>query len=106
MSILQGNDLLKTVEAKIESQLQPDTKANSDKIVNAGMKLALAKGPDGILASLKNSKDPVSDVVHVAIGIVGMLRREAHGAMPPKAMVPAAFVLMLHGLDFAQKLGV
>lgn len=104
--ILVQNSILKQAEAQIEKQLAPEVRQNYMKIVVAGMKLALNKGSQGLLATLKASKDPLNDIVKGAIGIVGFLRRESKGAMPVKAMVPAAFALVLQGLDMAEKVGV
>jgi len=106
MGLLMQNTILKQAEAKIESQMRPDVRDNYMRIVVAGMKLALDKGPQGIMAGIKTSQNPLADIVKGAIGIVGTLRHAAKGTMPVTAMVPAGFTLMLHGLDFAEKVGV
>lgn len=102
--LLIQNTLLKQAEDRVEKTVPRAQRDNYLKIVVAGMKYALDKGPEGVLASLKDSKDPLSDSVHGAIGIVGGLRRNAKGTMPIAAMVPAAMTLMLHALDFAEKM--
>lgn len=98
--------ILDAAEQRIESQLTPETRENYLKIVIAGMKAGLDKGPDSIMASLKTSQDPIADCAKGAIGIVLILRRQAKGIMPIKAMIPAAMTLMLKALAFADKTGI
>lgn len=100
------NNILKAAEQHLESQLTPAARANYDKIVVAGMKVALNKGPDGILAALKNSQDPIKDCVTGAINLVGLLSMQSRGTMPVQAAVPACMTLIIHALDFADKSGL
>lgn len=100
------SSVLKAAEQHLESQLTPPVKQNYDKIVVAGMKVALNKGPDGILASLKRSQDPIKDCVMGAINIVGLLAMQSRGTMPVQAAVPACMSLIIHALDFADKAGI
>ena len=100
------NPLLQEAEDRIETGLEPETRANYTKIVVAGMHAGLAKGPDGILASILKSPDPLSDAAKGAVSLVLILRKEAHGIMPLKAMVPAAMTLMMHALSFAEQAGI
>jgi hypothetical protein len=95
-----SNPLLEQTEEKIESNLTPENRANYMKIVVAGMHIGLDKGPNGIMASLGKSKDPIADAAKGAVSLVIILRQQAHGVMPLKAMVPAAMTLMLKALDF------
>lgn len=106
MSILLHNQILEAAEQKIESQLTPPNRANYIKVVTAGMHLALAKGPDGILGSLRNSKNPISDCAVGAVNLCLLMRKQSRGTMPLKSMVPAAMTLMLQALDFADKSGI
>ena len=101
--LLIENTLLRQTEAAIERKVPPNARDSYLKIVVAGMKYGLAKGKDGALASIKDSKDPVADAVVGAINVVGILRQNAKGTMPIEAMVPAAMTLLLHTLDFAEK---
>lgn len=103
MSNTMRNPLLQQAEDKIETGLTPETQANYMKIVVAGMHAALDKGENGILASLKQSPDPIADAAKGAVSLVMILRKEAHGVMPLKALVPAAMTLMLKALDFADR---
>ena len=98
-----NNPLLQQAEERIESQLTQENKQNYDKIVIAGMHAGLAGGPNSLLASLKKSADPISDAAKGAVGVVLVLRKQAQGVMPIKAMVPAATTLMLHALDFVDR---
>lgn len=106
MSLLLNNNVLKAAEAKIESQILPEFRDNYNKIVVAGMKLALDKGPNGLLASLQHSKDPLGDAAKGAVNLCMLMRKQSRGTMPMKAFVPAAMTLMLHALDFIDKVGV
>jgi hypothetical protein len=100
------NALLAQAEQRIESQLTPDNRANYLKIVVAGMRAGLAGGPNSLLAKLKQSKDPVHDCAIGAVNLALVLRKQAHGVMPLKAMVPAATTLMIKALDFAENAGL
>lgn len=100
------NPLLNAAEQKIESQVLPANRQSYLKIVVAGMHAALDKGSAGILASLRQSRDPVSDAARGAVSLVLILRKQARGVMPLKAMVPAAMTLMLTALDFAEGAGL
>ena len=100
------NQVLQAAEQKIESQLLPANRADYLKIVVAGMKLALDKGPDGILAKLRQSKDPVNDCAKGAVNLACLLFKQSRSTMPIQALVPAAMTLMLHALDFVDKTGI
>lgn len=109
MSIINDpvqNNILAAAEQKIESQLTAQNRANYMKIVVGGMKVALAKGPQGILGSLKQSKNPINDCAVGAVNLCLLMRKQARGTMPMKAMVPAGMTLMIHALDFADKTGI
>ena len=106
MSILLQNRLLEAAEQKVESQLTDANRANYMRIVVAGMKVALAKGPGGILASLIGSKNPIGDCANGAVNLALLLRHQSRGTMPLQALVPAAMTLMLQALDFADKSGI
>lgn len=114
MAILNGGDkapsmsvpVLAQVEAKVESQLLPDNKEDYLKVVTTGMRTAMAKGPEGYLGKLKESKQPVRDIAVGAVNLALLMRVHSRYTMPVKAMVPAALTLMLHGLDVANRLGL
>ncbi|MGC8534858.1 MAG: hypothetical protein ACP5QR_04920 [Rhizomicrobium sp.] len=106
MGLLLQNNILAASEKKIESSLTPQNRLNYERVVVAGMKVALQNGPKGILASLRNSKNPVEDAAKGAVGLCVMLYKESRGTMPLKAMIPAGVTLMLNALDFASKLGL
>lgn len=94
---------LRQLEAQFVDKL---AKQNFDKIVLAGMHIALEGGPNGIMASLKDSRDPVRDCALGAVNLVMMMRKRASGTMPDKVVPAAAMALMLHALDFADRAGI
>lgn len=100
------NSLLQQAEERIEGQLIDPIREPYNRVVVAGLQLALQKGPNGILASLKNSKNPIYDCAAGAVNLVGLMSRQSRGTMPVKAMVPAATTLMLKALDFADRIGL
>ena len=100
MSLLLSNNILQAAEKKLESQLTPENHQDYLKVVVAGLKVALQKGPDSAMAALRNSKDPINDCAIGAINLCLLMRKQSRGTMPVKAMVPAAMTLMLHALDF------
>jgi hypothetical protein len=101
------NPLLAQTEQKIEGNIvDPNTHADFLKIVVAGLHIALANGPNSFVAKLSNSQDPISDCARGAVALVLIMRRESRGVMPLKAGIPAAMVLMLHGLDFIDRAGI
>jgi hypothetical protein len=98
-----SNPLLQQAEEKVESGLTQQNRANYMKIVVAGMHVGLEKGPNSILAGLQKSQDPIGDAAKGAVALVIILRRQARGVMPLKALVPAAMTLMLKALDFVDR---
>lgn len=98
-----NNPLLQQAEDKIEAGLTPENAANYQKIVVAGLHVGLDKGADGLMAQLARSKDPIADAAKGAVSVVLILRKEAKGVMPVKALVPAAMTLMLRALDFIDR---
>lgn len=101
--LIPQSDVVAAAEAKIESQVPPAQKQNYAKIVSAGMKVALQGGAAGLLGHLTKSKDPIADLVQGSIAIIGILRRQSKGTMPPAAMIPAMMTLILQGLDYLRK---
>lgn len=106
MSTPLKNKLLQGTEQSIEASLTPVNRANYMKIVVAGLKIGLKDGLQGIMASLRDSQDPVNDCALGAVNLVQMLRLQSQGTMPDQAMAPAAMTLMLHALDFAEQAGI
>jgi hypothetical protein len=98
-----ANPLLQQVEDKIESGLTPENRANYMKVVVAGLHIALANGPSGFMAKLAKSADPIADAAKGAVSLVIIMRHQARGIMPIKAMIPAALTLMLRALDFVDR---
>lgn len=106
MSILSDNKLLQVTEQEIERKLTPQTKEAYDRIVIAGMKVALEPGPNNFAAGLMRQEDPVSAAAIGAINLVLMMSKQSKGKMPDDAMVYAAFTMMLLALDFADRTGL
>jgi hypothetical protein len=99
-----NNPLLAQTEARIEANIaDQQVKIDYQKIVVAGLHIALANGPNSFMAKLRNSRDPIGDCARSAAHLVLIMRRESRGDMPIKAMVPAGITLMLHGLDFIDR---
>ena len=103
--LIARNSLIKQVIAQIEQRLRAGVREPYQKIVVAGEKYAANGDDKSLLAQLKDSEDVVKDCVEGAIGLVGVLRRAAKGAMPGDAMALAAFTLTLEALDFAERIG-
>ena len=97
-----SNPLLQQTEDQVEKGLTQDNYANYQKIVVAGMHLALANNGK-LLAPLAKAPDPIAAAAKGAIGLVLIMRKNAKGVMPIKAMVPAAMTLMLKTLDFIDR---
>lgn len=98
-----SNPLLQQAEQQLETKLTPENAADVDKIIVAGLHIALAKGPDGFMGRLRNVPDPISACAQGAVSLVLILRKQSRGVMPMKAAVPAAMSLMLRGLDFVDR---
>jgi hypothetical protein len=98
-----GNPLLQQAEQHIEANMQPAVRADYDKIVVAGLHIALQGGANGFMAKLRNSKDPIGDCARGAASLVLIMRKQSKGVMPMKAMVPAGMTLMFHGLAFIEQ---
>lgn len=103
MAILLNNKLLQAAEQRVEAGLTPENRADYMKIVVAGLRVALDQGPNGIMASLKKSRDPVNDSAVGAVNLVMLMSKQSRGTMPIKALVPAAMAIMLQALDFCEK---
>lgn len=100
-----NNELLAQTEQALEAKLTPENRADYMKVVVAGLHIALQGGPNGFLAKLHDSADPIEDVAKGAVALVLIMKKQAKGIMPMEAMVPAGMTLMLHGLDFIDRTG-
>lgn len=106
MSTPLKNKLLRALEQQLEATLTPENRPNYLKTVVNGLRIGLNNGPKGVLASLRDSKDPVKDCALGAVNLVQLLRIQSQGTMPVQAMAPAAMTLMLNALDFAEQAGL
>lgn len=100
-----ANPLLQQIEAALESKLSGQLRQDYDKIVVAGLHIALANGPNSYLAKLHASQDPIGDCAKGSAQLVMIMSKQSKGQMPPGAMFPAAMTLCLHGLDFIGRTG-
>jgi len=101
-SIVMDNSVLKAAVAKIEQNLQPHLKPAYDKIVVAGLKVALQDGANGPLGKLINSKDPASEAGKGAASLVLVLSKNSKGTMPQNVMITAGGTLTLYALEFLE----
>lgn len=97
---------LKAAEDKIMAGLTPRNRDNVNRVVVAGMKVALKDGPNSIIAGISKSADPVRDCAIGAVNLAMLLRKESRDTMPVEALVPGAMILMLQAMDFADRVGV
>lgn len=100
------DELLGKAEQAIEAKLTVQARQEVMRVVTAGLQVAMKGGPDSIIAKIKDSQDPVDAAARGATVLVGLMAKQSRGTMPPRAFAPAAVILMLHALDFAQKLGM
>ncbi len=84
-----------------EAQITPEIMRPYEKLVIAGQKAALHKGPGGILYALGRRENVVLIAVRGAINMVGTLKSLAPKPPPEAAMVYASFTLLMRALDFA-----
>ena len=84
-----------------EAQITPDIMRPYEKLVIAGLKAALHKGPGGILYALGRRENVVLIAVRGAINMVGTLKSLSPKPPPEAAMVYASFTLLMRALDFA-----
>lgn len=106
MSTPLKNKLLRGLEQQIEAILTPENRPNYLKTVVNGLRVGLNNGAKGLLATLRDSADPVKDCALGAVNLVQLLRIQSQGTMPVQAMAAAAMTLMLNALDFAEQAGL
>lgn len=100
------NKLLQDATAGVSGQIAPEFRQAYDKIVDAGMQVAMNKGLQGMLGGIEKRGDPIRDAAQGAVNLVFMLRMKATGQMPEQAMVPASYTLMLQALAFIEEAGI
>lgn len=97
-----NNPLLQNIENGIEASLTDANHDDYDKIVTAGMHLALADGGK-MMVQLEKAPDPIAGAAKGAVGLMLIMRKDAKGIMSMKAAVPAAMTLLLKALDFVDR---
>lgn len=101
-----NNPLLQQAQDQLEAALTPENRADYEKVVAAGMHVALDKGLNGLLSKLAQAPDPIKAAAQGAVGLVLILEKEAAGkgqVMPRMALVPAAATLLFKALDFLDR---
>jgi hypothetical protein len=98
-----SNPLLQQTENEVEAGLTPQNHADYLRVVVAGMHVALAGGPNGGMAKLRTSPDPIAQAAKGAVALVLTMQKQSKGVMPYKAMIPAGLTLMLKALDFIDR---
>jgi hypothetical protein len=97
-----SNPLLQQAEDRIEAALAPEVRADYLRIVVAGMHIATDKG-GAMMAPLAKAPDPIVGAAKGAVGLVLIMKKDAKGVLPMKALVPAAMTLFLKALDFIDR---
>lgn len=97
------NPLLQQMQNAIEAKLTPENLDDYNKVVVAGLHLALDNGANSFMAKLHNSRDPIGDCAKGAVALMLIMRKETRGTLPLEAGIPAGVTLMLHGLDFIER---
>jgi hypothetical protein len=102
------NDLLKANEEGILERLNPTMRRDVQRIVLAGMKVAI-KNASTFVPALRLSKDPLRACAESAVNIA-FLMMKSEGPNPPDhvqaAAAHASYILMLQAMDVAAKLGL
>ena len=98
-----ANPLLQQMQNGIEAKLTPENQNDYNKVVVAGLHIALNGGAQSFMAKLHASADPIGDCAKGAVNLMLIMRKETRGAMPLQAGIPAGFTLMLHGLAFLEQ---
>jgi len=101
-SIIIDNTVLKATVAKIEQNLQPKLRPAYDKIVVAGLKVAMQDGENGMLSKLVKNKNPAEAAGAGAASLVLILSKNSRDTMPQNVMITAGATLMLHALEFLE----
>lgn len=99
--------LLKANEDAILAKLDPKMRRDVQRIVLAGMKVAIHGGPNGILRNLPTSKDPVRDCAIGAVNLAFMMVKSQNPTPSSDVLAAtayASYLLMFQALDVAAKM--
>lgn len=96
--------LLEQVEAGIVAKVSPKQMDAYKRIVAAGMRYAFDPAThETMMGKLQTSQEPIKDVAVGTVGLILMMYKESKNTMPMDAAIPAGMVLVLHGLDYANR---
>lgn len=102
--LIISNVLLAATEMQVEISVTLETRLNYLRAVNAGMKVMQQGAMDEILASVKNSSNPLCACADAAINLA--FRKHPRNPLPLKSVIPASETLMLKILDAAERAGM
>lgn len=100
------NKLLQAAITAREALIAPQYKDAYNRIVAAGMKAALHRGVDGMMAGIQKYPNPIQACAIGSVTLTLMLQAHATGHMPPEAIVPASYTLMCQALAFCEEAGL
>jgi hypothetical protein len=102
----KANPLLVKTEEAIRAKLQPDQVKHFEKIIVAGLRVMDSEQTHQLIAGqLKTQAEPTEIAGAAVAKLLGILINQSKGAMPMKAGIPAATVLLLEALDRMEALG-
>ena len=108
--MIDETHILATIEREFEAAMQPATRAASDKVVEAGMRMAMnakpGSGQKALLARLNESKDVVKSCAEGAAALVLYMWQEHNFNFPANVIPPSSVILMCKALDTAEKAGI
>lgn len=110
MSIVAENDILEAIIKNIEENLTEESQKYFDKVVTAGMRMALnakpGTGDKSLLGRLNESKDVVDSCAKGAGALTLYMWQEHNYNFPPNIVPMVAVTLMCMALDTAEKAGI
>lgn len=101
------NPLLARAEQAYVAKISPGIKPAVDRIVQAGMEIMHSQQTHDMMAQqIQKPGDPAENAGEGVAKLMGILFNKSKGTMPPKAIAPAANILLVDGLDFMEQAGM
>lgn len=98
--------LLKTVE-QMQAKIGPEMKGAFTRVVTAGETVMYSQqSRQLVIDQLQHAGDPAEVVGTAVAKLMALLMGQAKGTIQPKALIPAATVLLCDALDVAEKAGM